>query len=84
MEHICAHGNLILVKFTLYYKGPGRAGEICSRGPTMVVNTFIHEFTLFSYLFLQMLHAHGDSELSNTLRAEYFQGIKRVWARCMM
>jgi hypothetical protein len=44
----------------------------------------IHEFTLFSNLFLQMLHAQGDSELSNTLRAEYFQGIKRVRARCMM
>jgi hypothetical protein len=31
-----------------------------------------------------MLHAQGESELSNTLRAEYFQGIKRGWARCMM
>jgi hypothetical protein len=31
-----------------------------------------------------MLHAQGDSELSDTLRAEYFQGIKRCWARCMM
>jgi hypothetical protein len=46
--------------------------------------SFIHEFILFSDLFLQMLHAQGDSELSNTLRAEYFQGIKRGWARCMM
>jgi hypothetical protein len=46
--------------------------------------SFIHEFTLLSDLFLQMLHAQGDSELSNTLRAEYLQGIKRIWARFMM
>jgi hypothetical protein len=39
--------------------------------------SFIQEFTLFSDLFLQMLHAQGDSDLSKTLRAEYFQGIKR-------
>jgi hypothetical protein len=45
---------------------------------------FIHEFTFFSYLFLQMLHAQGDSELSDTLRAENFRGIKRGWAKCMM
>jgi hypothetical protein len=46
--------------------------------------SFIHEFTLFSDLFLQVLHAQGVSELSSTLRAEYFQGIKRGWAICMM
>jgi MULE transposase domain len=46
--------------------------------------SFIHEFTLFSAIFIQLLHAQGDQELSDTLRAEYFQGIKRGWARCMM
>jgi hypothetical protein len=46
--------------------------------------SFIHKISLFSDLFLQMLHAQGDRELSDTLRAEYFQGIKRGWARCMM
>jgi hypothetical protein len=46
--------------------------------------SFIHEFTLFSDIFLQMLHAQGDQVLSDTLRAEYFQGFKRGWARCMM
>jgi hypothetical protein len=46
--------------------------------------SLIHEFTLFSDSFLQMLHAQRDSGLSNTLRAEYFQGRKRGWARCMM
>jgi hypothetical protein len=46
--------------------------------------SFIHEFTLFSDLFLQMLHARGDHELSDTLRGEYFQGFKRGWARCLM
>jgi hypothetical protein len=46
--------------------------------------SFIHEFTLFSDLFLQTLHARGDNELSDTLRTEYFQGFKRGWARCLM
>jgi hypothetical protein len=46
--------------------------------------SFIHEFTLFSDLFLQMLHAQGDSELSDKLSAECFQGIKRGWARCVI
>jgi MULE transposase domain len=39
--------------------------------------SFIHVFTIFSDLFLQMLHAQGYSDLSDTLRAEYSQGIKR-------
>jgi hypothetical protein len=46
--------------------------------------SFIHEFTLFSDLFLQTLHARGDNEISDTLRTEYFQGLKRGWARCLM
>jgi hypothetical protein len=40
--------------------------------------SFIHEFTLFSDLFLQMLHAQGDIELSDTLRAEYFKESRGV------
>jgi hypothetical protein len=34
--------NLIYAKITLYYQGPGRAGEICPRGPALVVLTIIH------------------------------------------
>jgi hypothetical protein len=34
--------------------------------------SFIHEFTLFSDLFLQMLHSQGDSELSNTTQGRVF------------
>jgi hypothetical protein len=42
MEHSCALSNIIIAKFTLYYKGPECAGDICPRGPTVVVNTLIH------------------------------------------
>jgi hypothetical protein len=78
MEHSCALGNLVLAKITLYYKGRDArerfALEVLRWLSTL---SFIYKLKLFSDLFLQMLHRQGDSELSDSLRAEYFQGIKR-------
>ena len=59
---------------TAGYRGNGNP----PKWPIVLQLSFMHEFTLFSDLFLQMLHAQGDRRLSETLRTEYFQGIKRV------
>jgi hypothetical protein len=80
MEHSSALGNLILAEITLYCKGPGCAREICSRYPTVVVNTLIRTLFTLSQLIRAMFHAQGDRELSDTLRAEYFKksrGVRR-------
>jgi hypothetical protein len=85
MEHSWALENLILAEITLYK----RARDVLERFaqevlPGLSIISFIHEFTLLSDVFLRMLQAQGDSELSDTFRAEYFQGIKSGCARCML
>jgi hypothetical protein len=85
MEHSCALGNLILAEITLILRARDARERFAQEGLRWLSTlSFIHVFTIFSDLFLQMLHAQGYSELSDTLRAEYSQGIKRGWARCTM
>jgi hypothetical protein len=45
---------------------------------------FEHDFTICADLFLTKLEAQGHEMLSNVLRDEYFQGMKRGWARAFL